>query len=1038
MSARIQRYFHQDVLAIIPLQRLSRSLARAGVRHVLLRTICLTACLFGTSTFALDPQKAITQFVHTSWTEKDGAPTGIRSLAQTNHGYLWIGTAAGLFRFDGLRFVRFEPQAGESLPRGRIDRLLATRDGSLWFASATGDWYRIFNGHLSKVEDLPVTNQLVEAPDGMLVAATEKGLWQLKDGFWRDVSKEWNFPGRRAVNIYFDKSGTLWVVAEDLVVHRPAGQTQFVAGERVHSQYVYNLAEAPDGTMWISELSESAHSLLRTGERGPATEIRVGASGVLVDRNGSLWVASAGDGLRRVADPNKIKGHQVAQFDPEAEQFTVKEGLSGNVVLTMLEDREGNIWAGTVKGLDRFREGSFIPVAIDQPEAHRFFYVTHDGSLLVPGPTALQVLRIGPLGKPKVIARGNLGGLCEVETGDLWGVSSNYFVRYHEGVFVTVPVPGDAFLKEFSSMVCDQAGGMLIYDTTEGLFRLANGVLTSLLDNPERNPRFGYLYADRMGRIWLAQSNRVQLYEHGKWQVFGNNDGVPLGTISAFHMDRTGNVWAGGEGGLSKFENGRFRSLSKSNGLPAQVIYGIAEDDYGCLWLASDSGVLRVPIVEFDRALADPVFLLRYESFDVLDGLPGKPLPTLPRPIIARTFNGRIWFATTNGIAYVDPQRIPKNNLPPPVQVESLSASGQNYAPWGTVKLSPRTTSLEITYTALSLTIPERIRFRYKLEGVDHEWQEVGTRRIASYSNLGPGAYRFRVLACNNDGVWNEVGATLNFRILPAWYQTIWFRMLYVLLALVVIWMLYSLRFRHATARLKVRFDERLAERTRIARELHDTLLQTVQGSKLVADDALEHSIDANQMRGALEKLSGWLGQATQEGRAALDSLRTSAIDMNDLAAGLRRATRECVIDSSVVVKFSVAGGPREMHPIARDEIYRIGYEAIRNACEHAAASELEVSITYGQDLMLSVRDNGVGMGPAVVTEGKPGHFGLQGMRERAKRIGSKLTIVSAPGSGTVMTLIVPGKVIFRKAHATRFQRVRTLFRRGGVVSDSE
>src|SRR5215813_8655715 len=227
---------------------------RAGVRQALLKTVCLTVCLLGTSAFALDPQRAITQFVHTSWTDKDGAPAGIVALAQTTDGYLWMGATQGLFRFDGLRFVRFEPQAGESFPEGRIIELYATRDGALWITSGTHAMYRFFNGHVSKVEDLPNTYQMVEAPDGTLVAATDKGLWQLKDGAWRDVSKEWNFPGRVAMNLYFDKSGTFWVTTEDSVVFRPAGQSQFVAGERVASPSLYNFAEAPDGTIWVSEM----------------------------------------------------------------------------------------------------------------------------------------------------------------------------------------------------------------------------------------------------------------------------------------------------------------------------------------------------------------------------------------------------------------------------------------------------------------------------------------------------------------------------------------------------------------------------------------------------------------------------------------------------------------------------------------------------------------------------------------------------------------------------------------------------------------
>jgi ligand-binding sensor domain-containing protein len=310
-----------------------------------------------TPAFALDPQKAITQFVHTAWTEKDGAPTNIRALAQTTDGYLWLGTTAGLFRFDGVQFVRFEPEAGESLPGVRIDRLVATRDGALWISmgvtSVPEAWCRLFKGHVSMLENLPPVSKLVEAPDGTLVAGTASGLWRLKDGVWRDVSKEWHFPGRVVKQIYFDKSGSLWAITDDRVVYRRAGASQFIDGERLRANaYTSNLAEAQDGTMWVSQVGRSAHALLRTGEEGSATEVHVGASWVLFDRNGSLWVASVGDGLRRVRDPRTIQGRQVGQFDAEAEPFTVKDGLSGSFVYSIIEDREGNIWVATVKGLD--------------------------------------------------------------------------------------------------------------------------------------------------------------------------------------------------------------------------------------------------------------------------------------------------------------------------------------------------------------------------------------------------------------------------------------------------------------------------------------------------------------------------------------------------------------------------------------------------------------------------------------------------------------------------------------------------------------
>jgi len=329
------------------------------------------------------------------------------------------------------------------------------------------------------------------------------------------------------------------------------------------------------------------------------------------------------------------------------------------------------------------------------------------------------------------------------------------------------------------------------------------------------------------------------------------------------------------------------------------------------------------------------------------------------------------------------------------------------------------------------------VRYRYKLQETDADWREVRTAEPVTFRNLAPGSYHFVVATSDTNGAWSDKVATVEFTILPAYYQTIWFRLAILATGLLLVVGLYRLRLHQATARLNVRFDERLAERTRIARELHDTLLQTVQGSKLIAENALEKSDDVNHMHAALEKLTKWLEQATQEGRAALNSLRTATVEKNDLATGLRRETEECLLNDSIDVKFSVTGASRDMHPIARDEIYRIGYEAIRNACEHSSASQLEVSVSYAQDLTLRVSDNGIGMDAAVLAEGRAGHFGLQGMRERAERIGSKLRLVSSPNSGTEMTLVVPGNVIFRKPSVARFGRLKMFLGRQYVTDES-
>jgi signal transduction histidine kinase len=368
--------------------------------------------------------------------------------------------------------------------------------------------------------------------------------------------------------------------------------------------------------------------------------------------------------------------------------------------------------------------------------------------------------------------------------------------------------------------------------------------------------------------------------------------------------------------------------------------------------------------------------------------------------------------------------------IPPPVRIEKLVADRDSYDTSTQLSLPPLRRELEINYTALSFKVPRKVYFRYKLEGHDKDWQEAGSRRQAFYSDLRPGRYRFRVIACNNDGVWNEAGDTLDFLVTPDWFQTSWFRILCILSGVFIVWVIYRLRVLQISRAISARFDERLAERTRMARDLHDTFLQTVQGSKLVADRALKPSTDVRRMRQAMEQLSVWLGQATEEGRAALNSLRTTTTQTNDLAEALRRVTENGLIPSSMVT-FSVVGDAREMHPIVRDEIYRIGYEAIRNAFAHSSASRMEVELRYADDLVLRVSDSGTGIDPDIAETGKDGHFGLQGMRERAARIGGKLTIVSSTNLGTEIRLIVPGSIIFRKMILRRslFTRIRNVFR---------
>jgi hypothetical protein len=396
----------------------------------------------------------------------------------------------------------------------------------------------------------------------------------------------------------------------------------------------------------------------------------------------------------------------------------------------------------------------------------------------------------------------------------------------------------------------------------------------------------------------------------------------------------------------------------------------------------------------------------------------------------AKTPDGRLWFANSSVAQVIDPAHVRENTVVPPVDISALVADRKTYPLEPSIHLPPLTRDLEIDYTALSYVAPQKVRFRYRLEGHDTGWQEPGTRRQAFYNDLRPRKYRFHVIACNNHGVWNDIGATLDFSVAPAWYQTNSFLLLCVLTGTLVVWALYRLRVGQIARTLSVRFDERLAERTRMARELHDTFLQTIQGSKLVAEHALKSSDDHVRMVRAMGQVADWLGQATEEGRAALNSLRISTTQRNDLADALRRGAEECRTQSPMKVSFSVVGSVKEMHPVVRDEVYRIGYEAIRNACTHSRARQLDVALSYARDLSLRVSDDGVGIDPSVADRGRDGHFGLQGMREQAARIGGKLTVVSSSNSGTEITVVVPGGIVFKNSNTSPFERLHSILKR--------
>lgn len=999
--------------------------------------------------WAIDPGRHLTQYAHTAWRVQDGVFTGaIATIAQTASGYVWIGTVNGLVQFDGVRFVAWKSAKGQSLPRLRITALLGTRDGSLWIGTS-GGLSQLKDGDLFNFPQTSGIAKIIEDQSGTIwvtrYAQTDGGgpLCKVDGQMLQCFDKTDGIPVEYGVGLGIDSLGNFWIGSHALCQWKPGEVARtYFQKELSHTEAgVLELAAGPNGSMWAALEGTGRDLGVRHFVRGAWTSYEAGdfhgtlvhAQALFLDRENALWVGTLNDGLYRI-------------HDGVAEHYRSADGLSSNAVNRIYEDREGNIWVATDEGLDVFRDLPMATFGVREGLSAGnvgSVLAARDGSTWVANQGALDVIRGSKVssirinhGPPGQMIR----ALLEDQSGRIWAGVDVQLAIYEHGKFSQIGRADINLLNDpgagVSAMTVDVEQNIWVLDfglRRRKLFRLEGRTIREEvpltgLSNPV------HLAPDRKDGIWIGGQNQIARYRKGQFETWALAPGNDSLRVRDLLVDAEDSVWVATGGGLFGWKNGTLKALTTGNGLPCDAIFSLLEDNRDSLWLYTQCGLVRVAKAELSKWWEQPASQVAVRVFDALDGV--RPSNISADPRASKSPDGRLWFGSEGAVQVVDPDHLYENTLPPPVHIEGVVADRKDYPLGGELRLPALTRDLQIDYTALSFVVPQRVRFRYKLEGRDVEWQDVGNRRLALYSDLRPGTYRFQVIACNNDGVWNDVGATLIFSIAPAWYQTGWFRLLCVVSALFIVWTVYRLRLRQVARAMSVRFDERLAERTRIARELHDTLLQTVQGSKFVADDALDTADDSARMRRSMEKLAGWLGQATQEGRAALNSLRTSTIETNDLAAGLRRATEECLPDKSMAVKFSVAGGPRDMHPIARDEIYRIGYEAIRNACEHASASELTVSLNYAQDLTLRVIDNGVGVEPAVLAGGKEGHFGLRGMRERAERIGSKLTLNSSPHSGTEMTLVVPGSVIFRKARTTRFERIKTFL--GGRDGDSD
>jgi signal transduction histidine kinase/ligand-binding sensor domain-containing protein len=997
--------------------------------------VCLLGMLSCLRVPADTQHRTLFQLQHTGWTAREGAPGSIQSLAQTTDGYMWLGTVYGLFRFDGVHFDRYKPPSGEKLNSENVSSLMSTSDGGLWIGFQYGNVAFMKDARIlsyGESEGLPPGTVYGFTVDweGAVWAAANGGLARLEGSRWRRIGEDWAYPGKSAKAVFVDRDGTLWVASEDTVVFLPRGQRVFKKTGEHSGRKVYQIAQAPDGTLWMTERGSAVVRPITVPgrENSQPSPIDVKAFRLLFDRARSFWI-SGGDGIYRVSFSDRLKGQKLAQYSQKPEIFTQRDGLTSNYADPILEDREGNIWVGTNSGLDRFRESNLVPVPLPKGAGDYGMKLVggYPGAVLAVRHTGRNELSVMDIRSTVTTVHGVASGVrCAYRDADgniwlggvgggLWRLSSRRVVR--------IPLPEEIRNSDIQAITKDRSGGFWVSIIRNGVFRWANGVWTPFgnrTELPKLSPLT--LLTDSAGRVWFGyMGSTIAVLDGGTLKTFSSESGLDVVNIEAIY-EHAGHIWAGGERGLAVLQGSRFQSLTTDGDIELKGISGIVETSGGDLWLNAAPGIIHIPATEVRRALENPDRHVQCELFDFRDGLPGTARP-LEVPSALASSDGKLWFMLNNSSAVqIDPQHLSRNAIPPPVFVRSLDSEGREYPLTSDLKLPVRTTRVHIEYTALNFSVPERVRFRYKLEGADKDWQDVGTRREAFYTNLRPGSYRFHVIACNNDGVWNEEGAALQFNILPAFYQTNWFFLLCVTAAGWLAWTAYRWRLRQMVARLDLQFRERLSERTRVAQDLHDTLLQDVLSASLqlqVAEARLPADSPAKPIMGEVLTL---MRSAIEGGRKAVRSLRSSQEETGDLTHAFSRIPQELAMPAEVGYRVTVEGQPRSLHPLVRDEVYRIGREALVNAFRHSGARTIEVELDYAtEQLRILVCDDGCGIDPHVLREGRQGHWGLSGMRERAEGIGAKLKVLSRAAGGTEVELSVPNDVAFRSYSPDRF-----------------
>jgi signal transduction histidine kinase/ligand-binding sensor domain-containing protein len=971
-------------------------------------TIILTICASPRSaTPRLDSRKSASDFGIDFWREAEGLPQSrIRSIVQTKDGYLWLGTDNGLVRFNGTTFTAFTVESGslrdnevwaiqeddegglwigtygggltfykeglfktfttaDGLPDDVVRKLDKDREGNIWLTTSNGA-ARFSHGVFTQftmrdgLTNNSVTAICANSSQGVLVA-TGTTLHQLVDGRFQALNGLVEKNDGQISHLLSARDGSVWLGFHGQVKRWKDGKVTTYTWPHYLSPGINQLQEDPQSNLWVA--TERGVSRLRNGQF-EAVPLGEGEANLGVvyslygDREGNMWIGFQSNGLGRL---------RIRQL------FTISasDGLPNDSTRSVFQDSKGNIWIGTVDGFARYRNGQSTN------------YQTVNGSPI-----------------------GSVRSLSEDANGQIWiGADRELLILKGERIS---KVRDWIWHSEIEVIYRDPQGHMWVGTDGEGLIEFnGNSVRHYTSQDGLASNQVRSLLSDSHGALWISTFGRgITKYLNGSFVTYTFKDGLAGNRVTAIHEDEEGALWFATREGLTRFKDGRFFSYGAESGLLVGFVYAILDDDKGNFWFSCAQGLFRVSKAELRDFAAGKIEKVVSVDYGVRDGMKTRACNVGDQPTAWKTTGGALMFCSLKGVVVVDPKRLYSSNLIPPVQIERVLINKQEQLISADPHIPLGPGEVEIHFAALSFTAPEKLRFKYKLEGFDKDWVDAGTRRFAYYANLPPGHYSFKVIAGHVDGPWNEKGQSFGFYLKPHFYQTSLFLVLVIAAALLLAGLLYRVRM----VELKARYSAVLGERNRIAREIHDTLAQNLAGIALQLDSVNMQSPDIPAgLRQRLDQACNLVRYSLSEARRAVTDLRSDELEQRELAVVLPEIAERMAASAALEAHVQVVGTPLRLNPRTEKNLLRIFQEAMANAVKHAGARTIRVELRYGLDsVVLYVSDDGGGFDTGKIIPLGVGHYGLTGMRERAERIGGKLTLKSKLGKGTELLVEVP------------------------------